>query len=173
MTSSTWRRNGSRRFCVHDENAQFRIRPYWFDYMDDILWELQNWCERANKKKVWPKKKVDFSMKSMWPGRLNIRIPTVRCCDQYIYECKTFFFRQTLGKIKKIDLKKKHERVSPITKWTHYVGRCLGSYRAKKTAKAKWVEVIVTCTKFLRSKVQRQLACITWRWDFKMPVVVQ
>jgi len=82
-------------------------------------------------------------MKSMWPGRLNIGLQTHSMVYQQLdvatstsYGCKTFFFFLDQSEINRPE-KKSDERGSPIAKWTHYVGGCLGSYRAKKTTKAK------------------------------------
>jgi len=82
-------------------------------------------------------------MKSKWPGRLNIGLNTHSMVYQQLgvgtstsYGCKTFFSSWTNPK--KTDLKKNpEEQVSPITKWTHYVGSHLGSNRGAKKTRAK------------------------------------
>ena len=110
---------------------------------------------------------------------MNIRLDTHSMVYQQLgvgtstsYGCKTFFF--FLDESEKTDLKKIRGTGFANFKMDTLCQQAFGVLpRAKKTTRGSQVEFIVNCTKFLLSKVQRQLAFITWRWDFKMPLGVQ
>ena len=99
-------------------------------------------------------------MKSKWPGRLNIG----RNTHSMVYQkgpvhhtgAKLFFFLDQSEK--KTDLEKIRGTSFANYKMDTLCRQAFGVLPgAKKTTRGSQVEFIVNCTKFLQSKVQRQL----------------
>ena len=82
-------------------------------------------------------------MKSKWPGRLNIGLNTHSMVYQQLgvgtstlYRCITFFSYSWADPKKKRPEKNHWNRFRQLEN-RHYVSKHLGSYRAKKTTRAK------------------------------------